>query len=168
MGVDWYLGLLVYNILGKKNLHYRYLIQIMAERKNAKAMACSSMQERTNVTLDVPLQGTMRYCSCPWDGAVSDMFYFWCSFWPKWCLLVGESFNHRIWLWAGIVSNVFMYWSCSQQHSPAKLRQFVHSVFYFKIQLLQTQSVILVATCMLLSSSYQNTSSDCTNQPNLP
>uniref|UniRef100_A0A8C3PY98 Amyloid beta precursor protein binding family B member 2 n=1 Tax=Chrysolophus pictus TaxID=9089 RepID=A0A8C3PY98_CHRPC len=29
---------------------------IMAERKNAKAMACSSMQERTNVTLDVPLQ----------------------------------------------------------------------------------------------------------------
>uniref|UniRef100_A0A8V0YSR0 Amyloid beta protein binding family B member 2 n=1 Tax=Gallus gallus TaxID=9031 RepID=A0A8V0YSR0_CHICK len=30
--------------------------KIMAERKNAKAMACSSMQERTNVTLDVPLQ----------------------------------------------------------------------------------------------------------------
>ena len=37
---------------------------------------------------------------------------------------------------------------CSQQHSPAKLHQFVHSVFYFKIQLLQTWSVILVATCM--------------------
>ncbi|KAF4790417.1 amyloid beta A4 precursor protein-binding family B member 2-like protein [Turdus rufiventris] len=30
--------------------------QIMAERKNAKAMACSSLQDRTNVTLDVPLQ----------------------------------------------------------------------------------------------------------------
>ncbi|XP_071663515.1 amyloid beta precursor protein binding family B member 2 isoform X10 [Patagioenas fasciata] len=30
--------------------------KIMAERKNAKAMACSSLQERTNVTLDVPLQ----------------------------------------------------------------------------------------------------------------
>ncbi|KAJ7414487.1 Amyloid beta A4 precursor protein-binding family B member 2 [Willisornis vidua] len=29
---------------------------IMAERKNAKAMACSSLQDRTNVTLDVPLQ----------------------------------------------------------------------------------------------------------------
>ncbi|KAK2541282.1 Apbb2 [Columba guinea] len=29
---------------------------IMAERKNAKAMACSSLQERTNVSLDVPLQ----------------------------------------------------------------------------------------------------------------
>ncbi|XP_040412902.1 amyloid-beta A4 precursor protein-binding family B member 2 isoform X3 [Cygnus olor] len=30
--------------------------KIMAERKNAKAMACSSVQERSNVTLDVPLQ----------------------------------------------------------------------------------------------------------------
>ncbi|XP_053920355.1 amyloid beta precursor protein binding family B member 2 isoform X1 [Cuculus canorus] len=30
--------------------------KIMAERKNAKAMAGSSLQERTNVTLDVPLQ----------------------------------------------------------------------------------------------------------------
>ncbi|XP_077671847.1 amyloid beta precursor protein binding family B member 2 [Eretmochelys imbricata] len=30
--------------------------KIMAERKNAKAVACSSLQERTNVTLDVPLQ----------------------------------------------------------------------------------------------------------------
>ncbi|XP_061441488.1 amyloid beta precursor protein binding family B member 2 isoform X5 [Rhineura floridana] len=30
--------------------------KIMAERKNAKALACSSLQERTNVTLDVPLQ----------------------------------------------------------------------------------------------------------------
>nr|XP_021125104.2 amyloid-beta A4 precursor protein-binding family B member 2 isoform X14 [Anas platyrhynchos] len=30
--------------------------KIMAERKNAKAMACSSLQERSNVTLDVPLQ----------------------------------------------------------------------------------------------------------------
>ncbi|XP_066041759.1 amyloid beta precursor protein binding family B member 2 isoform X7 [Chamaea fasciata] len=30
--------------------------KIMAERKNAKAMACSSLQDRTNVTLDVPLQ----------------------------------------------------------------------------------------------------------------
>lgn len=29
----------------------------MAERKNAKALACSSLQERTNVNLDVPLQG---------------------------------------------------------------------------------------------------------------
>lgn len=67
--------LLFYNIF-QKMLHYHYLIQIMAERKNAKAMACSSMQERTNVTLDVPLQGTIHYCSCPWDGAISDMFYF--------------------------------------------------------------------------------------------
>ncbi|XP_053109552.1 amyloid beta precursor protein binding family B member 2 isoform X6 [Hemicordylus capensis] len=30
--------------------------KIMAERKNAKAVACSSLQERTNATLDVPLQ----------------------------------------------------------------------------------------------------------------
>ncbi|XP_037685595.1 amyloid-beta A4 precursor protein-binding family B member 2 isoform X12 [Choloepus didactylus] len=30
--------------------------QIMAERRNAKALACSSLQERTNVNLDVPLQ----------------------------------------------------------------------------------------------------------------
>ncbi|XP_072857280.1 amyloid beta precursor protein binding family B member 2 isoform X3 [Pogona vitticeps] len=30
--------------------------KIMAERKNAKAVACSSLQERANVTLDVPLQ----------------------------------------------------------------------------------------------------------------
>ncbi|XP_055485130.1 amyloid beta precursor protein binding family B member 2 isoform X4 [Psammomys obesus] len=30
--------------------------KIMAERKNAKALACSSLQERTNVSLDVPLQ----------------------------------------------------------------------------------------------------------------
>ncbi|XP_062992473.1 amyloid beta precursor protein binding family B member 2 isoform X2 [Elgaria multicarinata webbii] len=30
--------------------------KIMAERKNAKAVACTSLQERTNVTLDVPLQ----------------------------------------------------------------------------------------------------------------
>ncbi|XP_033015516.1 amyloid-beta A4 precursor protein-binding family B member 2 isoform X10 [Lacerta agilis] len=30
--------------------------KIMAERKNAKAVACSSLQERTNITLDVPLQ----------------------------------------------------------------------------------------------------------------
>ncbi|KAM4854616.1 amyloid beta precursor protein binding family B member 2 isoform 6-T12 [Thomomys bottae] len=30
--------------------------KIMAERKNAKALACSSLQERTNVNLDVPLQ----------------------------------------------------------------------------------------------------------------
>lgn len=29
----------------------------MAERKNAKALACSSLQERANVNLDVPLQG---------------------------------------------------------------------------------------------------------------
>lgn len=29
----------------------------MAERKNAKALACRSLQERTNVNLDVPLQG---------------------------------------------------------------------------------------------------------------
>ncbi|KAI2534163.1 APBB2 isoform 30, partial [Pan troglodytes] len=28
----------------------------MAERKNAKALACSSLQERANVNLDVPLQ----------------------------------------------------------------------------------------------------------------
>ncbi|XP_063459610.1 amyloid beta precursor protein binding family B member 2 isoform X10 [Pan paniscus] len=31
--------------------------KIMAERKNAKALACSSLQERANVNLDVPLQG---------------------------------------------------------------------------------------------------------------
>ncbi|KAM3831855.1 amyloid beta precursor protein binding family B member 2 isoform 5-T10 [Vipera latastei] len=30
--------------------------KIMAERKNAKAVACNSLQERTTVTLDVPLQ----------------------------------------------------------------------------------------------------------------
>ncbi|XP_058526155.1 amyloid beta precursor protein binding family B member 2 isoform X3 [Ochotona princeps] len=30
--------------------------KIMAERKNAKALACSSLQERTNANLDVPLQ----------------------------------------------------------------------------------------------------------------
>ncbi|XP_023558555.1 amyloid-beta A4 precursor protein-binding family B member 2 isoform X14 [Octodon degus] len=30
--------------------------KIMAERKNAKALACSSLQERTNVNLDMPLQ----------------------------------------------------------------------------------------------------------------
>lgn len=30
----------------------------MAERKNAKALACSSLQERTHGNLDVPLQGT--------------------------------------------------------------------------------------------------------------
>uniref|UniRef100_G3T8H0 Amyloid beta protein binding family B member 2 n=1 Tax=Loxodonta africana TaxID=9785 RepID=G3T8H0_LOXAF len=30
--------------------------KIMAERKNAKALACSSLQEKTNVNLDVPLQ----------------------------------------------------------------------------------------------------------------
>ncbi|XP_060102316.1 amyloid beta precursor protein binding family B member 2 isoform X2 [Heteronotia binoei] len=30
--------------------------KIMAERKNAKAVACSSLPERTNATLDVPLQ----------------------------------------------------------------------------------------------------------------
>ncbi|XP_032961578.1 amyloid beta precursor protein binding family B member 2 isoform X11 [Rhinolophus ferrumequinum] len=30
--------------------------KIMAERKNAKALACRSLQERTNVNLDVPLQ----------------------------------------------------------------------------------------------------------------
>nr|XP_014432226.1 amyloid-beta A4 precursor protein-binding family B member 2 isoform X7 [Pelodiscus sinensis] len=30
--------------------------KIMAERKNAKSVACSSLQERTNLTLDVPLQ----------------------------------------------------------------------------------------------------------------
>ncbi|KAG8516502.1 Amyloid-beta A4 precursor protein-binding family B member 2 [Galemys pyrenaicus] len=30
--------------------------KIMAERKNAKALACNSLQERTNVSLDVPLQ----------------------------------------------------------------------------------------------------------------
>ncbi|XP_075799408.1 amyloid beta precursor protein binding family B member 2 isoform X1 [Microtus pennsylvanicus] len=30
--------------------------KIMAERKNAKALACSSLQERNNVSLDVPLQ----------------------------------------------------------------------------------------------------------------
>lgn len=36
---------------------YYHLLQIMAERKNAKAVACSSLQERANVTLDVPLQG---------------------------------------------------------------------------------------------------------------
>lgn len=30
--------------------------KIMAERKNAKALACSSLQERTNMSLDVPLQ----------------------------------------------------------------------------------------------------------------
>ncbi|XP_054342409.1 amyloid beta precursor protein binding family B member 2 isoform X2 [Pongo pygmaeus] len=30
--------------------------KIMAERKNAKALACSSLQERANVNLDVPLQ----------------------------------------------------------------------------------------------------------------
>ncbi|XP_006088542.1 amyloid-beta A4 precursor protein-binding family B member 2 isoform X6 [Myotis lucifugus] len=30
--------------------------KIMAERKNAKALACSSLHERTNVNLDVPLQ----------------------------------------------------------------------------------------------------------------
>ncbi|XP_019408316.1 PREDICTED: amyloid beta A4 precursor protein-binding family B member 2 isoform X5 [Crocodylus porosus] len=30
--------------------------KIMAERKNAKAVACSSLQDRTNATLDVPLQ----------------------------------------------------------------------------------------------------------------
>lgn len=29
----------------------------MAERKNAKALACSSLQERPAVNLDVPLQG---------------------------------------------------------------------------------------------------------------
>lgn len=40
-------------------LYYHCLLQIMAERKNAKAMACSSLQDRTNVTLDVPLQGTV-------------------------------------------------------------------------------------------------------------
>lgn len=33
------------------------LLQIMAERKNAKALACSSLQERAHVNLDVPLQG---------------------------------------------------------------------------------------------------------------
>lgn len=33
------------------------LLQIMAERKNAKALACGSLQERNNVNLDVPLQG---------------------------------------------------------------------------------------------------------------
>lgn len=29
----------------------------MAERKNAKALACSSLQERAHGNLDVPLQG---------------------------------------------------------------------------------------------------------------
>lgn len=38
---------------------YHPLLQIMAERKNAKAVACSSLPERTNATLDVPLQGTL-------------------------------------------------------------------------------------------------------------
>ena len=33
------------------------LLQIMAERKNAKALACSSLQERAHGNLDVPLQG---------------------------------------------------------------------------------------------------------------
>lgn len=35
------------------------LLQIMAERKNAKALACSSLQERPSVSLDVPLQGRL-------------------------------------------------------------------------------------------------------------
>lgn len=35
----------------------------MAERKSAKALACSSLQERTNVNLDVPLQGRSTVCS---------------------------------------------------------------------------------------------------------
>jgi len=52
----------------------------MAERKNAKAMACSSLQERTNVTLDVPLQGTVCYGQYPWGGPVLEMFRFWCCF----------------------------------------------------------------------------------------
>ncbi|XP_054845577.1 amyloid beta precursor protein binding family B member 2 isoform X8 [Eublepharis macularius] len=33
--------------------------KIMAERKNAKAVACSSLPERTNATLDVPMQGSL-------------------------------------------------------------------------------------------------------------
>ncbi|XP_019381554.1 PREDICTED: amyloid beta A4 precursor protein-binding family B member 2 isoform X3 [Gavialis gangeticus] len=47
--------LLLYYML-EKMLYYRRLLQIMAERKNAKAVACSSLQDRTNATLDVPLQ----------------------------------------------------------------------------------------------------------------
>ena len=34
-----------------------FCLQIMAERKNAKALACSSLQERAHGNLDVPLQG---------------------------------------------------------------------------------------------------------------
>uniref|UniRef100_A0A803SRU0 Amyloid beta precursor protein binding family B member 2 n=1 Tax=Anolis carolinensis TaxID=28377 RepID=A0A803SRU0_ANOCA len=42
-------------IATRKTLYFHSL-QIMAERKNAKAVACSSLQDRTNVTLEVPLQ----------------------------------------------------------------------------------------------------------------
>ncbi|XP_074848761.1 amyloid beta precursor protein binding family B member 2 isoform X4 [Carettochelys insculpta] len=37
--------------------------KIMAERKNAKAVACSTLQDRTNVTLDVPLQAASMQAS---------------------------------------------------------------------------------------------------------
>lgn len=59
-----------------KILYYYYVLQIMAERKNAKAMACSSLQERTNVTLDVPLQGTVCHSSCPWEGPGLETIWF--------------------------------------------------------------------------------------------
>lgn len=79
IGVKLYLEILLHYIFEKIS-RYHCLIQIMAERKNAKAMACSSLQERSNVTLDVPLQGTIYYSSNPWDCAILDMFHFCCCF----------------------------------------------------------------------------------------
>lgn len=48
----------------------------MAERKNAKAMACGSLQGGTNVNLDVPLQGIVCYSLYPRGGPGLDGFSF--------------------------------------------------------------------------------------------
>lgn len=44
--------------------------QIMTERKNAKAMAGGSLQERMQAGLDLPLQGRLCVCAC-WGGELS-------------------------------------------------------------------------------------------------
>ncbi|KFV63133.1 Amyloid beta A4 precursor protein-binding family B member 2, partial [Dryobates pubescens] len=54
--VNLCLWLLLCCISNQPKLYSPCLPQIMAERKNAKTMACSSLQDRTSVTLDVPLQ----------------------------------------------------------------------------------------------------------------
>lgn len=57
-------------------LYYHCHLQIMAERKNAKAMACGSLQGGTNVNLDVPLQGIVCYSLYPRGGPGLDGFSF--------------------------------------------------------------------------------------------